>query len=344
MKPHGGQRKFQLVTTVADTTTVLNSSYSSDIIIGGNAVMQVYDLGDATKYRPGRTHFIFYNNTPELVGVVNSNGSVWHRVPPRGRCICALESNAAAAGVWWSSVVRDVSPAQGLDAFDDFMGLIATTGIYGAMGWNVAKAGVGSAVASGVAACRATSGLQGVAMFSAGAVASYGLMHGPDAANSIYLGSGCRAFETSTVLYQLSVAAQEFIFRLGPGDNITGGAHTNGCYFVYDRATWGDFWVCRNINAAGNNTLVTAVVPAVSIVGVGWQKLRLEIDSVASRTDWFINNAQVSPAGGLNTRVPLPATAGVRAANLGITKTVGATVVYTFSEYARVQSFPTALR
>ena len=93
---------------------------------------------------------------------------------------------------------------------------------------------------------------------------------------------------------------------------------------------------------AGAITIATAVAPVVEVGGVAttWQKLRIEHNSSMTRTDFFIDNVQVSPAGGLATHLPNGATDYVRLANFGITSTVGTGAGRQLDiEYLRVQAY-----
>ena len=340
MKPRGGKRKFDILTTASDTTTVLDGSYRPDIILQGTGVNQVYDLGNALLYNPGTTHFIFYNNTPEFVGVVNSDSTVWHRVPPRARCICALQSNAAAAGVWWSEVVESKNPGYGFNGLNDYTGYGTGGAYYAEYGHWVAATGAGAAIGLNSGFITASPGRQGTIAVSTGTTDT-GSVRVYNSGQEMNISNGCRAWRGSQALSALSVAADEFIIRCGIVDNIAGGAPTNACYFVYDRLTWGDVWTLRNIDAAGNNTVATAVVPAIT-PGTNWQLLEMEVSSAGARSDFWIDRVQVSPAGGLNTNMP------TGAVNLyyflGITKSAGLNSRRIEFDYTQIQSYPTVLR
>jgi hypothetical protein len=141
----------------------------------------------------------------------------------------------------------------------------------------------------------------------------------------------------------LSVVAQEYILRLGIGNNITGGAHTRGVHWVYDRLTWGDVWVMRCINAGGNTSVATAVAPAADATGGTWQKLRLEVSSAAARADFWINNVQVSALGGITTNIPA-STDVLYFPVHGITKSAGTTAAVWRNDYTALGFHSATLR
>lgn len=354
MKPRSSKRTWDILTSADDTTLVLNRNYKPDLMITGTGVLQVYDLGDARTYplNNGRTSAYrnIYNGTPEFIGVINSDGTVFHRVPPRASCECVLMDNSTAAGVWWSQVVESGDPGYGWSRFFDFEGNSSgTSGVLsGSINLAQAASGASASINNNAATATSYNGKQGTLILTTGTtIAGYALAY--HSLRGSYLGSGCRAVEYLQSLSAISSAADEYIARFGLGDNLTGGAHNNGVYFLYDRFNGGGApittWQIRNINGAGNTTVSTAVAPAYDTTGATWQKLRLEVDSAAARSDFWIDRVQVSAAGGLAANVPTTATA-LPIAHFGITKTedAGVNARYIRSDYLWMQSYPAALR
>ena len=101
----------------------------------------------------------------------------------------------------------------------------------------------------------------------------------------------------------------------------------------------------KTAGGAGSTTLDSAIVPIFGITGAEQQKLRVEVNSTASRADFFIGNVLASPAGGLGN-LPLTTTATVRILHAGITKIedAGITARYSKMDYLRLQSYPTTPR
>jgi hypothetical protein len=166
---------------------------------------------------------------------------------------------------------------------------------------------------------------------------------GGAAAVNIRIGGGSRAFEILMSLEALSVVAEEYISRQGWINNAVGGAPTRALYLVYDRLTWGNVWVMRAINAAGNTSVPTAIAPTIDAVGgSNWQRLRGEISSAGTRGDFWIDDVKVSGAGGITTN--LPAVTDSLYQQHGLTKSAGLSQRHIFIDYLRMQSYPTVLR
>jgi hypothetical protein len=234
------------------------------------------------------------------------------------------------------------NPAYGWNAFNDYNGIMtAATTYYGETGGWVSSAGAGTGISTNSGFLTDSPGRQGtVALFTGTTAAGYTVLRVNGCEMRFGAGYGVRAMTLSQAFLALSTAGDEYIARYGFYDNTVGGAPVNGAYFLYDRATFGDVWVLRNINVAGNLTVPTAVVPVIA-PGTNWQKLRVEADSSATRSDFWIDNLRVSAAGGLNTNMPT-------GANLymveGITKTVGIAALRIEADYAQFQSYPVTLR
>lgn len=349
MRPirYGDQRQF--VCAASDVATQITSPTKRYLLIvnpvAGIATNYRMILPDARTIRVG-TPFVFENQSSNFVGVYNSDLTTWHRVPPRATLTCTLETQGSSAGTW-SSMVHDpgvANPSYGLAGFCDFTTPFSAGIVYGSsgIGWSEAHAGTGAAVG---ASASSAGGRQGMYQLTSGTTnASYALLYAGASGQSNYLGSGCRSFEILQCVSALSTAADEVVVRAGIGDNVAGAAHTNGVFFLYDRATYGDFWAIKNINGSGNNTVATLTAPTAGNGMSTLQKLRLEVNSDASRSDFWIDKALVSPAGGLATYVPLTSTA-VKLGVWGISRSAySAAARNALVDYIRVQSYPTTPR
>jgi len=300
----------QLLTTTADTTTTLDGTYASDLLITGTAVMQVYNLGTATAYANGK-RFTFYNNTPEFVGVLNSDATVWHRVPPRAKCVCVLQSNSTAAGVWWSGVDESENPSHGFHAVNELYGQIAT----GVVNSELSLANLSSSGGTTVQDSTTTATGLGVMRRLVTTAAGYTYSLGP---RYMLFGGGTVAVETIVSFSSLSSAAEEFIYRFGAFNNITGGAPTDGAYLLYDRASYGDFFATRTIAAGGGNTTnTTSVVPSVALATPN--HLRMEVSSAGTRAAFWSGTTLLFTH---TTAANIPTTVEC-VPQFGLTKTVG---------------------
>lgn len=318
-----GQEAAEVLVSADDTTDVLTYLTAPVAIVTGTGVLYWVQLPDATTCQVGCRREVV-NASPEFVGVKNSSSATWHRVPPRAKCVCYLLDNSTAAGVWFSEVIESHDPIDGFSKFSEMFSVAESLPL------TLVTSGTGSS-----AATASTGNFQGNRYIAAAAVNDVALLY-VFSASTIVLGTSSRAVLARTKLPTLSTVAEEYIARVGFGDNIVGGAHANGVYFLYDRATHGDFWVLRNIDAGGNETVVTAVAPSSS-----YKKLRIEVASDSSRSDFWIDNTQLSPAGGLTTHIP-----GVSLYQYvqSMTKTVGGTVRYCDVEFVKIQSLPTTRR
>jgi len=312
----------------------------------GIATMFCMVLPDARTIRLG-TPFIFENASSNFVGVYNADLTTFHRLMPRGTLTCTLKTQATASGTW-GSMVHDPAvgnPAFGLSSFVDFTGTMSSNTCYDGEGYIGAAGGAGSGII--IDGTFHAAGSQGIAKYTPAANATGWALHysGPRKH-----GLGCRAFEGRVSVYGLSTAAEEYIVRFGFGDNITGGAHTEGCYLIYDRYNGGGAaqpnWMIRHVKTAGGAGTSTANsnIAVTADTGDLKQKLRLEINSSGNRVDYFIDNVQASVAGGVTANIPTVNSVQLRNI-IGHTNSAYTTTTnYTLADYLRQQSYPTTPR
>lgn len=343
---YGDQR--QIIFAASDTATQIVSPTKRFFVIVnplvGIATLFCMVLPDARTIRLG-TPFVFENQSSNFVGIYNADRTTFHRLPPRATLMCVLTTQASASGTW-HSVVHDPAvgnPAFGLSVFVDFNQTTSGDSVFSDPGMIGIKSGAGAlSTALNVYA----GGRQGYWTLNCGTTTTgYALIS--NGSYGAYNGSGCRAFETSQAISSISSAADEYIARCGMGDNITGGAHTEGAYFYYDRLNLGTNWQFKTIKTAGgagNTVTDTGVAPVYGITGAEWQKLRIEIASGGARADAWIGNVQVTAAGG-HANLPA-ATTAIKIAHMGITKTedAGVNARYLKVDYLRLQSYPTTPR
>jgi hypothetical protein len=119
---------------------------------------------------------------------------------------------------------------------------------------------------------------------------------------NIYSGYAARAYEVSLAVSALSTAGEEYIARVGFGDNVTGGADTEGAGHLYDRLNIGANLQLKTIKTAGGagNTVVDCgAVPTAGTTGAEWSTWRGEISSGGTRFDAWVDQVQKSPVGGM---------------------------------------------
>lgn len=336
-------REIQRLVSANDTTVTLDDTYAEDIIVTGSGVMYVLDLGVATGYQDSdrdTRRFTIYNATPEFIGVVNSDLSTFHRVPPRSRCTCVLVDNSSPAGVWFSFVDVPIDLDQGRRANFDASGVISQHG-YSDSGFVGVLSGAGAGIGyAGAFSGAAYQKILGLGYLRTGTTdAGYAVAYGG------YLRAGltCLGLEFSLLMGHYSTALEEFIFRAGFGENATGAAHSSGAYFEYDRVTSGDFWRIVSANAASRTAVVTDSAPALVTDNVPPQKLRLELNSGQTRIDAWINQIQKTAAGGITTDI-IAANSSVALPVMTMVKSAGTTSRYAYFDYYSFDVFPTTKR
>jgi hypothetical protein len=328
VRPNPG-RQIQELVTASDTVTTLAMPMKRKFRISGSGVLQWYDLGDA-RYYPPNLELEFFNGSSEIVGVKNSDNTVWERVPPRWGITCVLVDNSTAAGVW--QVFWRPNPMLKNGGFIpyDFTGFVSSHS-YGPDGI-VAVASGGTAASINISfASNRQGGIQQQISTNGQYVYHY---------NGRYdlLGSKAVSFKQAIKFTALATVAEDYIYRFGFSDNFAGGAPTNGVVFIYDRNTYGNVWVTRTISAAGGNTTnSTAISPKT---GANWDVLLGEISSNAARADFWVNNVlQFSHTTAAN--IPTAASGGIM---FGWTKTAGNGAEYNQSDTLEIGRYPVAQR
>lgn len=101
----------------------------------------------------------------------------------------------------------------------------------------------------------------------------------------LLLGSTAVYIEWRGTVGGASSAASEYVHAFGLGDNVTSTSEpANGAYWVYRRATDGDFWVCVTRSGGVETKTVTAKVPAdYSTLHL----FRIEINAAASSVAFY---------------------------------------------------------
>lgn len=158
--------------------------------------------------------------------------------------------------------------------------------------WVATQSGTGA----GAGAEPATDGIHtGIFRISTGTT-STGLVsrYNKSTLKSLLAGSGWLMFETVLSVSALSTSADEYVVRVGFGDGyVTGVDATDGVYFVYDRATNGDFWTLKTASNSSRTTTVldgTAGNPTSAVTGGSWYKLKAIVNAAGTQVDFYINN------------------------------------------------------
>ena len=114
-------------TTSDDSTTILTAANGDKVVVSGTGVNHQMDLGDATTYSVGYERKIV-NASSEIIGVANSDLSVWERLLPTCSITCTLLDNSGSAGVW-DTVKTEIQARNGQSVSNHFQsGGSATSG------------------------------------------------------------------------------------------------------------------------------------------------------------------------------------------------------------------------
>lgn len=278
----GGRLSYNnayFVTSADDTTTTLDADDYPDVVVTGSGVLQWIDLGTATTYENGHL-FTVENASDEIVGVKNSDSTVWERVPPRWKVACRLIDNGTSAGTWLVTWFPNVSPEYGFYYKDDF--------VYGVDdNWSVTNSGSGAV--TGATTSTAMSNMMGISYQATGTTTT-GYTHMRTGRPTLY-GYGPVFFEDRSRPNAKSDVTDEYIIRLGFA-NQTGVDSVHGAYFENDRSTHGNtnWWIC-SANTGSNRTKTDSSVDIIA-TNVG-QILRFEVASDASRVDYWIDRVHV---------------------------------------------------
>jgi hypothetical protein len=133
--------------------------------------------------------------------------------------------------------------------------------------------------------------------------------------NQIILGGRYVGWESNLSTPTLSTAIEEFKVRAGLHNSITSTAPSHGVYFEYDRATSGDFWICKT-RASNVETSTVTTLPATAAV---YRALRIEVNKTGTEVKFFADGVLIATH---TTNIPL---AGAIGPSYQIIKSVGTT-------------------
>jgi hypothetical protein len=323
----GGGGSSELVTSADDTTTTLTTASESQVVVTGSGVLPEIDLGDATTYSNGKTYRI-HNGGTEFLGVVNSDNTVWERVPPWCSLTAVLLDNSTAAGVWFVNTSMETQIGRCSVIRDDFYG--SGGNVYGAFTMVRTVNGTGATVVYGTGS---TETYNGLLFFGSGTTATgyASILAGPCRFGTPATPTGCVGIESSVKLTAAPTASEDFIWTFGFNDSATNAAATDGAWLEVDDATASGNWRLVT-SAAGSTTAVASAVAATSDPA----RLRVEVASDGSRVDAWVDANYIGKS---TTNVPT----GTQLADpcIKVVKTVGtgsrgANVDYLSLEYGLI--------
>ena len=129
------------------------------------------------------------------------------------------------------------------------------------------------------------------------------------------LGQGSATFEALIKIPVLSVVGDEYIFRIGFMDSVTG-SPTDGVIFSYDRLTNVN-WL-KLTKSFGTPTQTATSVPVTT---TGWTRMKIVVNAAGTSVEFFINGTSVGTA---TTNIPVGAGRELTTAS-SIVKSAGTT-------------------
>lgn len=271
--------------SVDDTTTTLTNADAEKIIVTGGADNNTIAAGNATTYYVGKS-WDLHNASTEIIGVSNSDKTLWERVFPGSNVgKNSLVNTGSSSGVWNVDGVV-LNKNRYTDEFYEFvqqystvsseMRLVGGTAVLfgnanhtNATGTLVLGTGTG-ATGSGIAANDKT---------------------------AVRIGDGVVQFRANLKPVALPTAGEDYKIQIGIFNTNTGADATQGVLFRYDRST--GFWFGRTVSGGTSTDVVSAIVPSIS--DTYSNELLLEVNSDASRVDFWVNKTHI---GSSTTNIP----------------------------------------
>jgi hypothetical protein len=284
------RNNITVVTTSDDGSTTLTTKYNT-ILVNGTGINHWINTPPAT----GLTHFSFAltNWGSEIIGLKNSDSTLWLRIMPAQTAVVFLTAGGTAAGVWGAELSQ-IHPDYGFCEYDDFVAGNSIAG-YSKLGLLPSGNGTGSGVSTAWAYI-GNQGCHGRSLITGSTDAGYYGMY--TNMTGIILRGMCYAFELHrSRLADLSTAVEEFSVDFGFGDSITNSEHTDAVLLRYKRTTSTEWLRVKNDGGGG----VVETASGIAVVEDANLNLRVEVASGASRADFWVNRVH---AGSETTGLP----------------------------------------
>jgi hypothetical protein len=288
------EKAWKSYTTADDTTTTLNTEYPN-VIVKGSGVNQWYQCPSAAALSSG--YFQIVNASSDIIGVKNSDSTLWLRVLPSQTAVVYLITGGTAAGTWGATLTK-IEKDYGFETEDDFI-CGSTVADYNKSGmyW-VASGTAATARPVTVASTHgAATGTQGVFQIATGTDTTGGgyitLYSG-----SLEAGNGMplRFYKDRNYISAAADETNDYILRLGFGDAVTNTDPTDGAWLAYDRANHATNW--RTGVSGGGSATVADTATAVPIATLF--DLNIEIASDSSRVDYWVDRTLIATVTGAN--------------------------------------------
>lgn len=214
--------------------------------------------------------------------------------------------------------------------FDDFR---ANTGV-GETGYTTAVSGGLVQTSTAPAADIPTHPGIVVLSTSTSATGAAGINRGTNSGSSHAIGGGAIACEWLIKIEDLSTAGEEYIYRVGLGDNALGD-NTDGIYFEYDRLSSVNWRCCTaNSSTRTKNNSTTAVAADA------WLHMVVVVNAAGTEAKFYINDVLIDT---ITTNLPAGTTRQFTE-NISIVKSAGTTARLVYHDYSYLEQVFTVAR
>jgi hypothetical protein len=272
------------------TTGVFQLSTSNERVeFSGSTIGQIVNLGDATNYNLGH-NFIICNKGGVGLDVVSNSGSPVARVKPLECVDFILTNNTTTDGIWDTTTSVDTTNLSNCsEIHDDWIsGSVASS-----LNWTSTVSGTSALVSLNTA--NLTINNPGTVQLATGTTTT-GRASLSLGTNTVSIGGGHTHFNIKANVPVLSVSGQDYIVRVGFGDNTGAGDFVDGVYFEYNRA------ISHNvILKTSSNSVRTQTITQMPVT-IGWFNLMVEMNDIGTQAVFFLNGAFI---GSIVTNIPV---------------------------------------
>lgn len=321
---------FQIASNKDDSTIFITASSNTyqitsenDVIIfSGSTLGQLVNIGDARDYNIGKV-FEIKNICGYGFNVLYSSGLVLERTKPLESLIFTLQDNSTSDGVWYvdESANKENDPDYSVSIYDDW---VAGT-VAGDLNWSTIASGTSAAAIINTA--NISTNNPGVAQLDTGSTTT-GRCSLTLGISVMTFGDGWVGTDKQVMLPVLSSSTQEYIVRVGFGDNTGAGDMVDGIYFEYNRLISNN-WLLKSSSSSTRTQVITSI-PVVANV---WFDLTSEVNDLGTLIEFFINNVFI---GSIATNIPTTV-ARVFGPLLKIEKSAGTTTRQLLVDYFATQ-------
>jgi hypothetical protein len=285
---------IQVLNTSADDNSVTldNTNFSENIVVRGSHSNYMIDLGDATTYQISDKDtkcFNIVNGASNIIGIKNSDDSVWLRLFPGWIARFVLENKSSAAGIWKVTIIPCNDRRKEFYDIDDFLGFVS---IANPLGLTSELAGADAAIDSSCAVFHGDA--LGILELDTGSTAT-----GRASVKSqawYYPQIGPKQFRIAQLPTNLPDASDDFWIRIGFMNSDFSAQPTDGMYLEHLGSSNSYWRYC-----AANASTRTENDSSKTIDVTNFRDFIVEQNHVLSRCDYWIDKTHL---GYINTNLP----------------------------------------